>query len=982
MNAKDGKNMPMNYNEESSLNFSHMLKNINANVGSKFDSPVETGKSGFANQHPSMEKSHKLPDFTSSHIMEADNQSSGFRSIRSSSSDDEPDDLFWLEYCPVETIKEALSLFRLDLKFPQNYWTDKLNESYYKNSNNTDGNDDMYDKLYIEADEVDSPGTYKIVGHPNLLQKLNKPGRPLEEEIDLEELGIIELEEEDELIDDVEHEPEISKKFGKNRPVSSGRSKLSQTIKVRPNSPQGRNNNEQIIQEYLAQNLMNAKDMYNNGGYQEEYNDVHIEDHHLQGAANPLEKVALRPHNPVYRPLTPPVRNLTPSNAMRGDQQQQHYGEGNINQTATSKIAKAFHQSTEQFGDNRRGGSKLLKASPSAINLNIDGDNSQPSSGGPSAKTSVMYYENLDEGYPYTNFEQEPGQLEGDVIYLNPRNDGFNSPKQIIKKHGHGHGHGHSQEMFIGDRSDDVFSFKGRSSEKTQHLSFGGSNDDFSNREIMKEQKSRYKAEMGDYHSSGGHSEEGLSARTNSPVDVNDQEDQLEPVEDKKGQIEVDVSSDNLKNKLMKNPIKSPLEGGNKISAAAENKSLRASKDQKNDVERMSAEQADTINLVRRNLGTIEAQNEAGKKLSDEYINVHDDSVESSEENPEQVHLLSQKYGSHEVGPSYLHNNQYFDDYEDLSSTNQQMMTLKNLTSHYQKPGPYTAPLNNNYLIKDHYDEGSQDKLLQPKSEGNSLASLQVNQFNTINQKELSAAIKSKKKAPASRFSDYGQVSNVLKENKRSSSNPKAGHSQQKKLSERRKNPLGHASVHNYSQNASQNSGQEKSSPTRKDNMMKNILKKAVHILKHDQRDSHPLADRHEKSIKKSSLYANESMDASSTNDVYGILPKEREKSQDNKRSVSAEKGNVKYFNLPMTAPKNPLDVSGRLSQHKQATSKLERKTPKMSSQSGSHKKGSKGEWIKDERVFFPKRVTPLKNNRGSQGFAGEVLEDISNQTM
>jgi len=120
MNAKDPKNMPLNYNEESSLNFSHMLKNINANVGSKFDSPVDTGKSGFPNQHPSIERSHKLPDFTSSRIMEADNQSSGFRSIRSSSSDEEPDDLFWLEYCPVETIKEALSLFRLDLKFPQN----------------------------------------------------------------------------------------------------------------------------------------------------------------------------------------------------------------------------------------------------------------------------------------------------------------------------------------------------------------------------------------------------------------------------------------------------------------------------------------------------------------------------------------------------------------------------------------------------------------------------------------------------------------------------------------------------------------------------------------------------------------------------------------------------------------------------------------------------------------------------------------------
>jgi hypothetical protein len=192
--------------------------------------------------------------------------------------------------------------------------------------------------------------------------------------------------------------------------------------------------------------------------------------------------------------------------------------------------------------------------------------------------------------------------------------------------------------------------------------------------------------------------------------------------------------------------------------------------------------------LVRRNLGTIEAQNEPAKKHSDEFINVHDDSAFSSEENPEQVHLLSQKYG--EMGPSYLHNNQYFDDYEDLSSTNQQMMTLKNLTSHYQKPGPYTAPLNNNYLIKDHYDDGSQDKLLQPKSEGNSLASLQVNQFNTINQKELSAAIKGKKKAPASRFSDYGQVSNVLKENKRSSSNPKAVGSQQKKLSERRKKSL------------------------------------------------------------------------------------------------------------------------------------------------------------------------------------------------
>jgi len=97
---------------------------------------------------------------------------------------------------------------------------------------------------------------------------------------------------------------------------------------------------------------------------------------------------------------------------------------------------------------------EIVGSKPSGISLNIDGNNLQPGSGGSHAKTSVMSHNNLDQCYVDTNFEQEPGQLEGDEIYLNFCNGRFNSPEQIIQKHCHG------QEMFIGDRSDDVFSLK------------------------------------------------------------------------------------------------------------------------------------------------------------------------------------------------------------------------------------------------------------------------------------------------------------------------------------------------------------------------------------------------------------------------------------------------------------------------------------------------------------------------------------------
>jgi len=171
----------------------------------------------------------------------------------------------------------------------------------------------IYDKFYIEADEVNSPGTENIIGRLNLLQKLNKPGGPLKEEIDIEELIIIGLKDENDLIDS-----EIIRK------VSSGRSKLSQTIKVHPNSPQDRDNIEQVIQEYLAQNLMNAKEWT-----------IMLVIKIIKNLMIPmlkviickellilLRKLTFRPHNPIYRLFTPPVRNLAFSNVIRGGQQQ------------------------------------------------------------------------------------------------------------------------------------------------------------------------------------------------------------------------------------------------------------------------------------------------------------------------------------------------------------------------------------------------------------------------------------------------------------------------------------------------------------------------------------------------------------------------------------------------------------------------------------------------------------------------------------
>jgi len=972
MTIKEGKHIPMpNYNEDSSLNFSHMFRNINANsTNSKYESPVDVKKSsGYQNQHPSVEKSHNLPELTSSNIIE-DNQSE-FRSIRSSL-EDEDTDLFWLEYSPVETIKEALSLFRLDLKFPENYWVDKLDQSYNNNKSTTSNDEkEEYDKMFIEADEVDSPaGNYKIVGNPGLLQKLNKPGRPLEEEIDLEELGIIELEDDEDLIDEVEGvEQEMPKKYSKIRPESSGRNRAT---KVRPNSPQQMHTNEQIIQDYLAQNLKNI----NHDNY--DYNDIRIEDSRSPNNMA-MEKIALRPHNPLYRPLTPPLRNVTPLSNQRVNDQ----GYINFNKDYdNSGVSRANNKKPMILND--KNNFKMLRASPSAINLNLEGDNSQPGSRGISVSNSKMLFDHLEDPY-FTNFEEEPGQLEGNVIFVNPQADGFKSPTQIIRSHNK------SPDIFrTGKVSDDAFSFKGRSGDKSQHLSFGlgSGGGNMSSKEFLREQKSRYQQEFIEDYSPSSSNEQGLSARTNSPVgEMEGKGNEKAQVErkliGKEGNLAENVLADNYAGS-QKGKIKGPqgVKEQEQTQTIGKQKGVKEDKGQGNQNLRISEEQENTISLLKKKFGTLESMPVQidNKRLNKESFEIKENENLSSEENPEQVNLLSQKY-AHSKEPMSFNNHPYLEDYEDLSS-NQEYST-QNFGSYYdQKPSPFTAPLNNNYTSNLNSTKGQsgidhRDKP-QPKSEGNSMTSLQVNQFNALQQKEQGASMKVKKKIEASHFSDYGQVANTLKENKRSSSNPKSGGSNSKRISERRKQLGVHASIHNYSSNTSTASVTDKSSPIKKTSLMKNILKKAVNGLSHEK-DSHSFIEKHEKSIKKSQWYGNESMDAGSVLDAYGLLPKDKERESSNKRSSSVEKGTVKYFNVPAPIQRAPIDTSGK-SGYKQG--KLDKKTPKTSTPNmSSQRRALKGERVKDDRVFFPRKVTPLKNNRGSE-YGTEVLEDISNQTM
>lgn len=157
-------NSQMNLNEDSFLNFSNVLKNINTtNFNFRYDSPLDFKHS--ANEQGTLNnflKGSNMPDINSSQIGDFEhNQSPSVKSPNESRAEDaDPSDLFWLEACPIETVMEALELFRMEEKKTALQWMEKISEANHTlvktSSQDHFSNDEADDRYYLEADEVDA----------------------------------------------------------------------------------------------------------------------------------------------------------------------------------------------------------------------------------------------------------------------------------------------------------------------------------------------------------------------------------------------------------------------------------------------------------------------------------------------------------------------------------------------------------------------------------------------------------------------------------------------------------------------------------------------------------------------------------------------------------------------------------------------------------------------------------------------------------
>lgn len=190
---------------------------------------------------------------------------------------DNDEEIFWIEQCSDEELKELVSMFRNEYKPPQSLWIER--ENYNIEDLETD-----YDKFIYEADEV---GNFFYEENNGKIYQQDASSKENLEDIDnnMDDLGIIE-------IDDEEWNEYYSEELKTLKNHKTTKDRLLKAGKA--TTINNNNNNNQFFSE--KSNLNNTQPI-------PKHKTPVLEEKKVD------EKTALRPHNPLFRPLTPPIRN-------------------------------------------------------------------------------------------------------------------------------------------------------------------------------------------------------------------------------------------------------------------------------------------------------------------------------------------------------------------------------------------------------------------------------------------------------------------------------------------------------------------------------------------------------------------------------------------------------------------------------------------------------------------------------------------------
>ena len=371
--------------DDSALNISGMLKQTNLS-NKIYDSPIDIKDHASKDQfYTNLKNSDRMLQSGGARAKFFDDQSKMSPPQETDRFTDnlelDGQEIFWLEKASLETILEYLSLFRVDLKISPNYWLD--NQTLYS-ADTADKRGTPSEALIEEQqDEYPADRYYYAENEELALGDLNpsvssgngnRKGKPIFQEdnnVDLDDLGIIELEEDEEWM---EYADELAqKRVHSNQAMSRSRtSQRSETYsggnsnKMPNNGSYYYKNNRREINEggsptalgqhqnydYQSrfdpsQRLTPAqfKDLHQQQQQQQGYgrggphgsggrglsptranqNIIHVVDdftstqkpseiidHQLDKMSSNLrEKAVLRPQNQLFRPLTPPVKNQT-----------------------------------------------------------------------------------------------------------------------------------------------------------------------------------------------------------------------------------------------------------------------------------------------------------------------------------------------------------------------------------------------------------------------------------------------------------------------------------------------------------------------------------------------------------------------------------------------------------------------------------------------------------------------------------------------
>ena len=196
--------------------------------------------------------------------------------------------IFWIEGLRNEELQELVSMFRNEYKPPQNLWIERGNY-------NIEDIEEDYDKFIYEADEV---GNF-FFEEPNVTSSNNNNNKgynnnninDIDNDGNLDDLGIIEINDDEwneyysEELKTLKNHKSNSKNIGnKTKPPSVERL-------ISPN------NNIKISEN---ENISSFDRNYEENAFMKR--GIKTEEKKID------EKAALRPHNPLFRPLTPPIR--------------------------------------------------------------------------------------------------------------------------------------------------------------------------------------------------------------------------------------------------------------------------------------------------------------------------------------------------------------------------------------------------------------------------------------------------------------------------------------------------------------------------------------------------------------------------------------------------------------------------------------------------------------------------------------------------